>query len=98
MVLVLLYVLIGLWLVAQWQVYGLATALARISRKENIIMGLTEDAAAAIAKMDTAVGSMLEYLKTFPPETTVTDLIAAMNKDADMLNSVLPANVPPVTP
>lgn len=69
--------------------------LLSVLNRERIIMSLTEDAAAAIAKMDTAVGSMLAYLKTFPPTTTVTDLIAAMNKDADQLNAVLPANVVP---
>jgi hypothetical protein len=95
MVVTLLCVLIGLWLIFQWQVYGLATALARITRKENRIMSLTEDLTAAVTRNTSAVGSVLEYLKSFPPGTVIEDVIAHLNENSAALETAIPANVQP---
>lgn len=93
MTLVLLVLVLALLVVLHRQIHRLNRAVHRLAHKENIVMSLTEDLIAAVEKNTTAVGSVIEYLKSLPPNTTVAEAIVAMNANADALNSAIPANL-----
>lgn len=98
----LLILLFALLVVLHRQIHGLrrdvhhvARSLHAVIRKENTQMNLTEELLAAISRNTTAVGSVIEYLKSLPAGTTVEEAIAHMNENSAALEGAIPANIIP---
>jgi hypothetical protein len=73
----------------------MARAIVRLTRRESLAMSLTEDLIAAVTRNTSAVGSVLEYLQSFPAGTVIEDVIAHLNENSGALETAIPANLPP---